>query len=118
MGTGSGNGKRWSPYSVCLAARSRSLEACEESLLTDAPWIDYQRNGDAKFFAEKHALFFRSVFLPSLAATLTRVRAGDAQAQAGFGDRLEQGLRHRLKHHPAPMHSFVHTIVLAEQTPD
>ena len=92
-----------------------TVEAVDESVLTDSAWTDYERDGDSKALAAKHALFFRSVFMPSLASALTRVRIGDAEAPTAFGDRLEDGLKRRLAKQPAAMHSFVHTIVLAKQ---
>ena len=93
-----------------------TVEAFDESVLTDSAWTDYERDGDSKALAMKHALFFRSVFMPSLAVALTRVRNGDSEALAAFGDRLENGLKRRLERQPAAMHSFVHTIVLAKQS--
>jgi hypothetical protein len=65
--------------------------------------------------ATKHALFFRSVFMPTLASALDRVRSGDAEALRVFGDRLEAGLKRRLASQPAAMHSLVQTIVLVKQ---
>lgn len=91
-----------------------SFESFDLSALTDVAWTQYERDGDKDALAEKHALFFRSVFMPSLAAALTRVQAGDAEALGAFGDRLERGLKRRLSAQPAAMHSFVQTIVLAK----
>jgi hypothetical protein len=62
----------------------------------------------------KHSLFFRAVFMPSLARPLDSVRAGDAAALRAFGDRLETGLKGRLANQPYAMHSLVQTIVLAK----
>ena len=83
-------------------------------MLSDSAWTDYERDGDSTALAAKHALFFRSVFMPSLATALTRVRSGDPEAVTAFGDRLEDGLKRRLAKQPAAMHSFVHTIILAK----
>lgn len=105
------------PFARNAHFQGLSVEACEEFVLMDAAWADYQRDDDAKALATKRALFFRSVFMPSLAAALTRVRAGDAEAQIAFGNRLEEGLKRRVRHDPTPMHSFVHAIVLAKQSP-
>jgi hypothetical protein len=85
--------------------------------VTDSAWTDFEGNGDRGVLAAKHALFFRSVFAPALAAALAGVRAGDAEAANVFGDRLENGLKQRLEAQPAPMHSFVHTIVLSKSCP-
>ncbi|HEV3061724.1 MAG TPA: hypothetical protein VGY48_25965 [Vicinamibacterales bacterium] len=81
----------------------------------DAAWTDYQRDGDKEALAAKQALFFRSIFVPSLGAALARVRAGDAEALGAFGDRLEQRLKQRLVGQPASTHSFVQVMVLAKK---
>jgi hypothetical protein len=81
----------------------------------DAAWTDYQRDGDKKALAAKQALFFRAIFVPSLAAALARVRAGHAEALGAFGDRLEQRLERRLLGQPASTHSFVQVMVLARK---
>ena len=92
-----------------------TVEDFEMSALPDAAWNDYERDGNKEALADKHALFFRSVFMPSLASALDRVRAGDAEALRVFGDRLEAGLKRRLASQPAAMHSLVQTIVLAKR---
>jgi hypothetical protein len=92
-----------------------TMEDFEMSALPDAAWNDYARDRNKEALATKHALFFRSVFMPSLASALTRVRAGDAEALRIFGDRLEAGLKRRLANQPAAMHSLVQTIVLAKR---
>ncbi len=90
------------------------VEDCEISVLPDAAWTDYQLDGDKEALATKQALFFRSVFMPSLASALTRVRDGDADALRSFADRLQEGLTRRLASQPASTDSFVETIVLAK----
>lgn len=90
------------------------VEDCEISALPDAAWADYQRNIDKEALATKQTLFFRSVFMPSLASALNQVRSGDAEALRCFADRLQDGLKQRLVRHPTPLHSFVETIVLAK----
>jgi hypothetical protein len=102
------------PFSADKRFQSLSVEAFEESVVSDSAWTEFEKSGDRKALATKHALFFRSVFAPALAIALTRVRAGDAEALGAFGDQLESGLRRRLESQPAPMHSFVHTIVVAK----
>ena len=62
--------------------------------------------------ASKHALLFRSIFIPSLALGLTQ--AHDAEQRRIFADRFENRLKRRLMDQPAPVHSFVHTVVLAK----
>lgn len=89
------------------------VEDFQFAVLADAAWADYQRDGDKEALATKHALFFRSIFVPSLASALRR--AGDAEACRAFGDQMENGLKLRLMKQPAALHSFVATIVLAKQ---
>jgi hypothetical protein len=91
------------------------VEEFEMSVLQDAAWSEFERDGNKESLAAKHALFFRSVFMPSLASALTSVRAGDADALHNFGDRLEAGLKGRVASQPRAMHSFVQTIVLAKR---
>jgi len=93
-----------------------TVEHLNMSVLTDIPWTEYLQDGDAEALAAKQSLFFRAVFMPSLAAALDRVRAGDAEALCEFGDRLEQGLKRRLASQPEAMHSLVQTIVLAKKS--
>ena len=90
-----------------------AVEDFEMSALLDSAWTDYERDGNKKSLATKQALFFRSVFMPSLATALDRVRSGENEALRIFGDRLEAGLKRRLASQPAAMHSFVQIIVLA-----
>jgi S-adenosylmethionine-dependent carboxyl methyltransferase len=92
-----------------------TVDDFEMSELSDAAWTDYERDGDKATLSTKHALFFRSVFVPSLASALDSVRPGDAEALGTFGDRLEEHLKRRLANQPAPMHSFVQAMVLAEK---
>jgi hypothetical protein len=92
-----------------------TVDGFDMSVLTDAPWAQYERDGDGEALATKHALFFRAIFMPSLAAALARARAGYAEALGAFADRLEQGLKRRLARQPAAMHSLVQTIVLAKR---
>jgi hypothetical protein len=92
-----------------------TVEDFEMSALPDAAWTDYEGDGDKEALAIKQALFFRSVFMPSLASALDRIRSGDNEALRIFGDRLEAGLKRRLASQPAAMHSFVQTIVLAKR---
>ena len=84
-------------------------------MLTDVAWAEFEQNSDREALARKHALFFRSIFMPSLAMAVSRVRAGDTKALSAFGDRLEEGLTRRIAEPPAPMHSSVQTIVLSKR---
>jgi hypothetical protein len=91
-----------------------TVEDFEMSELPDAAWTAYERDGDKEALTTKHALFFRSIFMPSLASAFDPVRSGDTESLRIFGDRLEAGLKRRLASQPAAMHSFVQTIVLAK----
>ena len=92
-----------------------SLEVIEISELPDAAWTDYEQDGNKEALATKHALFFRAIFMPTLASALDRMREGDAEALRVFGDHLEAGLKRRLASQPTAMHSIVQTIVLAKR---
>ena len=91
-----------------------SVEDFEESMLLDAMWVEYEKDGNKEALATKHALFFRAIFMPSLASALDRVRAGDAEALRLFADRLESSVRRRVLSEPRALHSQVHALVLAK----
>ena len=103
------------PFAQGEEFQGLTVECFDMSAVVDAAWADYEQDGNKDVLAAKHALFFRSAFMPSLAGALTRVRAGDTEALESFGDRLEHGLKRHLTCIPAAMHSFVQTIVLAKQ---
>jgi hypothetical protein len=86
-----------------------TVEHCEVFGLPDAAWIDYERDANKELLASRHAGFFRSIFVPSLASALT----GSGKRQA-FADAMDQKLKRQLIDQPAPLHSFVQTIVLAK----
>jgi hypothetical protein len=90
------------------------LKESETCLLRDVAWDEYEKDGNAQVLAEKHALFFRAIFAPTLAAALTRVRAGDAAAFPAFADRLTMGLSRRLQTKPVHMHSLVQILVITK----
>jgi SAM dependent carboxyl methyltransferase len=102
------------PFAATGIFRQLTVEDCQMYELPDTAWDDYQRDGDKQALVTKHALFFRAVFVPSLASALVRVRAGDAEALATFANQLEQRLERRLASHPAAMHSLAQAIVLAK----
>jgi SAM dependent carboxyl methyltransferase len=89
-----------------------TVERCELFELPDAAWTDYQLDRDVESLGSRHAAFFRAIFIPSLAASIS-----DAGRRLAFADRLEQKLKRRLCERPAPFHSFVQTIVFAKQSP-
>jgi S-adenosylmethionine-dependent carboxyl methyltransferase len=94
----------------CLA-----VEAVEVLPLQDAAWSEYERNRNKEALASKRALFFRSVFTPSLGSALTHVQTGGTEALRIFGDCLEASLKRQLATHLAAMHSLVQVIVLAKR---
>jgi len=91
------------------------VETSEMFALPDAAWSAYEDDGNKQALAAKQALFFRSVFAPSLGSALDRGHSGDGEALRIFGDRLESGLKRHLASQPAAMHSLVQAIVLAKQ---
>jgi S-adenosylmethionine-dependent carboxyl methyltransferase len=98
------------PFNTDGQFRGLTVEHCELSVLADAAWADYERDEDKDVLATRHARFFRSVFVPSLALAI----AGEGKRNV-FADRLEEELKRHLTDRPVPLHSFVQTIVLAKQ---
>jgi hypothetical protein len=101
------------PFEIGGSFQGLTVERCEVSLLEDAAWRDYQRNRDDDALARKHASFFRTTFVPSLANSLTL--AGDADRRRTFADRLESGLVQRLSRDPAPLHTLVQILVASKE---
>jgi hypothetical protein len=106
------------PFAANGAFQQLAVEDCQMVELPDSAWTDYQRDGNKEALVTKHALFFRSIFAPSLGSALVREHAGHAEVLAAFGDQLEQRLRRRLASQPAATHSFVQIIVLAKAEHD
>lgn len=79
--------------------RNLAVEHSETLLLADPWWGDYERDGDHEALATRQALFFRTIFVPTLASALTQVGADDDEAFQAFADRVEIGLRQRLGSH-------------------
>jgi hypothetical protein len=104
------------PFANGKAFQSLVVEECETALLSDAAWSDYERDGDRQALATKHAAFFRTIFAPSLAMDVERVRGGEGGAFEAFADRLSQGLTERRAADPAPIHSLVQIAVFAKQS--
>lgn len=91
------------------------VENFETFELPEPAWTEYQRDGDKDALAAKQALFFRTIFVPSLASALPRVQAGDVAVRGTFSDQVELRLKRRLVGQPAVTHSFVHSMVLAKK---
>ena len=94
--------------------QSLILKEGETCVLRDPAWDAFEADRDAETLAAKRAMFFRSIFTPTLALSLDKVRAGDPSASLAFADRLTSGLRRRLAASPAPMHSLVQIVVVAK----
>ena len=92
-----------------------TVEHCDLYSLPDPAWPDYQSDGNAEALATRHALFFRSVFVPSLALSLAH--AHDAEQLRAFADQIENRLKRRLSKEPMPFDSFVQVMVIAKQCP-
>ena len=88
-----------------------TVECCELTWLPDGAWAEFERDHDAEALAAKHALFFRAVFAPSLALSLTKIHGSDRYRT--FADDLERRLQRRLVEQPTPLHGYVQTMVLA-----
>jgi hypothetical protein len=93
---------------------SLALIESETCVLKDPAWASYEIDGDKDALAAKHAMFFRSIFTPTLASFLDKERAGEPDASLAFADRLTGGLKRRLAASPAPMDSLVQIIVAAK----
>jgi SAM dependent carboxyl methyltransferase len=78
--------------------------------LPDAAWLDYEHDGNKEVLANRHAGFFRAIFVPSLASALT-----NDEARASFADAVELRLKRRVSERPMPLHTFVQTMVVAKQ---
>jgi hypothetical protein len=102
------------PFAKAGRFQSLVLKESETCLLRDPAWDAYEADPDAETLAAKHAMFFRSIFTPTLASFLDRVRAGDAGASVAFADRLTTGLKRRLATSPAAIHSLVQIVVVTK----
>ena len=97
------------PFSTEGQFRSLTVEHCELSVLPDVAWADYERDGNKQLLVNRHAGFFRAIFVPSLASGIA-----DGQKRKVFPGRMEEKLKQRLAEQPMPFHSFVQTMVLAK----
>jgi hypothetical protein len=89
------------------------VEHCTTSVVTDKAWDEYQLDKDATALARKRALFFRAIFVPSLAQALGPSRS--PEERHAFGTALEAGLVRRLVDYPTRIDHLVGMIVLAKQ---
>ena len=97
------------PFSTDSQFLDLTVEHCELFGLPDPAWTDYERDKNEELLANRHAGFFRSVFVPSLASALT-----NSEKRQVFADAMDQKLKRRMVEQPEPFHSFVQTMVLAK----
>jgi hypothetical protein len=102
------------PFAVDGRFQSLILKATESCLLNDSAWACYQTDGDAETLATKHAMFFRTVFTPTLASFLDAVRAGEPNASLDFADRLTSGIKCRIANEPSHINSLVQIVVVTK----
>jgi hypothetical protein len=101
------------PFAQNDRYQNLTVEHCETTVLEDPAWADFERDGNKEVLANKQAAFYRSVFAPSLAVSLTA--ADNADACRAFGDRLEYGLQRTRMATPVAINSLVETIILTKQ---
>jgi SAM dependent carboxyl methyltransferase len=88
-----------------------TVARCELLGLPDAAWKDYEQDQNKQSLADRHAGFFRSIFVPSLATALT-----DSSKKDVFADAMSRKLRKHMSEQPAALHSFVQAMVLAKES--
>ena len=103
------------PFERTADFQQLTVEDFAMSEVSDAAWDQYARDKDKEALTTKRTLFFRSIFVPSLACALSPARAGDGEAFATFADQMDQRLKQRLASQPAEMRSFVQTILLSKK---
>jgi len=99
-----------SPFQTEGLFEGLRVESCDLAPVADRGWAEYERDGDAEALATKNALFFRSVFVPSLALSV----ADTQKRRRDFAEKFSDALKKRLVHQPAPLQSFVQTLVLSK----
>ena len=107
-------GELFAPFEAGGQFRGLHVDHYDLISLLNPAWTEYERDRDVTALATKHSLFFRAVFVPSLASSLERLRAGDSAALSAFCDSLQARMIRRLIVNPAPTHSFVQTMTLAK----
>jgi hypothetical protein len=103
------------PFEHSEKFQQLTVEDFAMSEVSDAAWDQYARDRNKDALTTKRTLFFRSIFVPSLARALSPTRAGNGDALATFADQLEQRLKLRLTNPQAAMRSFVQTILLSRK---
>jgi SAM dependent carboxyl methyltransferase len=90
------------------------VEHCSTSVVIDTAWTEYEIDKDPEALASKRALFFRAIFVPSLAQALAPNRS--EEERKAFSAQVEAGLRQRLLGNPTRIDHLVGIIVLAKQS--
>ena len=103
------------PFKDSGTFQELTVEDFTESELTDSAWVQYQQDGNMETLVSRRALFFRSAFAPSLVCALSPDRAGNGAVLSTFGDQLEQRLKRRLASLSVPLHTLVHTMLMAKK---
>jgi hypothetical protein len=101
------------PFETDRCFEGLVLGECEFLPLSDSLWADYERHRNSEVLARKRALFFRSIFVPSLALGLSD--SDDPERCSAFADSFESRLTRRLANHPVPLRSFVQVFVAAKR---
>jgi hypothetical protein len=99
------------PFAPDGQFRRLIVEHCSTVVAADTAWAEYERDKDAEALAGKRASFFRAVFVPALAQTLT---SGEKERES-FASRLEDELRRRIAENPVRIDHLVGMISLAKQ---
>ena len=89
-----------------------TVEQCDLLPLPDPAWAAYEHDGNEEMLASRHALFFRSIFVPSMALSLAD--ADDEEQRITFADRFESRLKRRMSEQPTALHSLVQIFVVAK----
>jgi hypothetical protein len=100
------------PFAGHKPFRHLLVEHCTTSVVADKAWDEYQLDKDAEALARKRALFFRAIFVPSLAQAFGPTRG--PEERLAFAAALEAGLVRRLVDYPTRVDHLVGMIVLAK----
>jgi hypothetical protein len=100
------------PFSDSDSAFGLRLLESSFTPLEDGAWAKYRKDGDTEALAASRALSFRATLGPSLGNGLETI--ADETTRRTFLDRLETGMRHRLKGYIAPIVNIVAILSLAK----
>jgi SAM dependent carboxyl methyltransferase len=89
------------------------VEHCSVLVAPDIAWTEYEADKDVEALARKRAMFFRAIFVPSLAQSLSAERS--VEERQAFAAQMEAGMRQRLLGAPARIDHLVAIITLDKQ---